>query len=142
MSFTMPKEHKITANYVRIASAVAGHEQPTAISQEEFDQVVTGDQFTEDRFERLLPGLLPRAADELRFLKHLRSDTLRVPDQALLTAIAAAEGDLKAAHRILGNVEVGLDHPDLLVRAAGRLMHAAEQLRAAHGSHSMPVNKR
>jgi hypothetical protein len=142
MSLTMPKEHKISANYVRIASAVAGHEQPTAISQEEFDQVVAGDQFTEDRFERLLPSLLPRTADELRFLKHLRSDTLRAPDQALLTAIAAAQAELKAVRRILGNVEVGLDHPDLLARAAGRLMHAAEQLRIAHASHSTPADKR
>lgn len=129
-------------SYVRISSAVAGHEQPTTISKEEFDKVVADDQFTEDRFERLQPGMLPRTADELRFFKHLRSDTLRVPQQALLAAIAAAEAELKAAHRMLRNVEVGLDHPDLLARAAAGLMNAAEQLRSALGSDSMPANKR
>lgn len=117
-------------SYVRIPPAAPGQEQPIAITSEEFHAVLDRDRWTRDRYEHHLGGQVVHSIDTLRYFRRGKSPAHAPVADDLKGAITTVQAELVPLQRLLGDIEVGLDHPQRLREALTSIELMAAQLRA------------
>ncbi len=117
--------------FLRIPPAAPGSEKPITITKAEFDAALALNAFTRDQYVSYDCGMLCRSTEDVRLHRMQRLDA--PPAQLTATdaaGIAATQAELVLVQRMLSNIVLGLDSPDLRLEACRSLQATMDSLAA------------